>query len=108
VNLLRGDRLREAREKLGLSHRDLSRACGLGDNMVYRYEHGLNDITAHNLVQIAEKLGVSADYLLGLSDNPTGQLGDGDLNHDERDLVDKFRREGWRGIAHLLGEQLPK
>jgi len=76
--------------------------------MVYRYEHHLNDATATNLKRIAEKLGVSTDYLLGLSDDPVGQLSDSELNSDERDLVDQFRREGWPGVAQLIVEQLKK
>ncbi len=103
--LLRGDRLREEREKLGITQRDLARACGLAENMVYRYENGLNDITGDSLKILAEQLRVSSDYLLGLSSNARGQLGDSTLAEDERDILDLYRKDGWSGLARLSVEK---
>ena len=103
---MRGDRLRKVREQLGITQRDLSRACGLGDNTIYRYENG-SDITGDTLKVLAEQLGVNADYLLGLSDEPNMHTRDSGLTEDERMMLETFRRDGWRGIIHLGAERIP-
>lgn len=67
--MLRGDRLRELREERGLSREELTTQLGFSANQVYRYEAGINDATGKMLVKLARFFGVSADYLLGLSDD---------------------------------------
>ncbi|MEP7287485.1 MAG: helix-turn-helix transcriptional regulator [Chloroflexota bacterium] len=106
--MLRTDRLREAREAHDWSQRDLADICHFGNNMVYRYEMGISDPSAKALQTMAEKLEVSTDYLLGLTNNPRGQLGDNDLTQDERDVLDAFRREGWPGLLRLGAERFAK
>lgn len=105
---LRTDRLREAREKHGWSQRELARLCGLGEAQIHRYETGVSDPAAKYLKIIADKLGVSADYLLGLSDNLRGQLGDSELSEDERAVLDAFRRDNWAGVVRLGVDRLAK
>jgi transcriptional regulator with XRE-family HTH domain len=105
---LRGDRLRQVREQLGLTQRDLSRACGLADNMIYRYEKEMTDITGDTLKALVKKTGVNADYLLGLSDNPNFHVHDLSLSEDEHKIVEIFRREGWAGLARLSVDRLSK
>lgn len=65
--MLRGDRLRELREKRGLTREELTAELGLSANQVYRYETGANDATGKVIVRIAQFFEVSSDYLLGLS-----------------------------------------
>jgi len=108
VNSLRGDRLREIREAQGLSQHDLSILCHFGVTMIYRYENGLSDPTVKALKRLSEVLGVSGDYLMGLSNDQRGQLGDSNLSEDERDVLEHFRHEGWAGIARLGLEKLIK
>jgi transcriptional regulator with XRE-family HTH domain len=103
---LRTDRLREAREKQGWSQRELARLCGLGEAQIHRYENGVSDPAAKYLKLIAEQLGVSTDYLLGLSDKPRGQLGDSELNVDERAVLEAFRRDQWSGVVKLGVDRL--
>lgn len=105
---LRIERLREIRERRGWTQRELARMCGLAENMIYRYEGGKVDPTAANLTLIAEHLGVSADYLLGLASEPEGQYVNNGLNPIERDLLNAYRREGWSGVMHLVAEQIGK
>jgi transcriptional regulator with XRE-family HTH domain len=93
---------------MGLSQIALARACNLGDNLIYRYEKGLNDPTTESLKAIADKLGVSSDYLLGLTNDPRGHNGDSDLSEDERDVIEVLRREGWRGVIHLGADRLAR
>ncbi|HVO71044.1 MAG TPA: helix-turn-helix transcriptional regulator [Aggregatilineaceae bacterium] len=102
------DRLREARESKGFSQRELARLCGLGENQIHRYEAGKSDPSATHLKLIADKLEVSTDYLLGLSNEPRGQLVQSDLDNNELEVVEAYRREGWIGIIRLGTDRIAK
>jgi transcriptional regulator with XRE-family HTH domain len=105
---LRGDRIREKREERGLTQRELARLCGFGINQITRYEIGLSQPTAEHLKIISEQLGVSADYLLGLTTNERGQLGDTTLSEQERDVLEVLRHEGWLGLIRFCTERMAK
>lgn len=102
------ERLRAAREKLGLKQQELGRLCGLGVNQISRYETGFHDPSAMTLAKLARVLGVSMDYLAGLTDDPHGQVSPSDLNIYEREVIDTFRRDGWLGLIRLSTDQLGK
>lgn len=104
-NLLRGDRLREYREKRGLSQRDLARKCGLGINQINRYENGMSDAWSSILRVIAQELDVSADYLLGLSDMPRNYAAE-TLRPEERQLLDAFNAGDMAAVVVLLAERV--
>src|SRR5437879_6088678 len=105
---MRIDRLREVREQQGITQVELARLCGLGVNMINRYENGRIDPSASHLILISEKLGVSADYLLGLSSDPHGQLNDTSLKRDEQEVVEALRRDGWKGVLRLAADRMTK
>ncbi|MEP7284851.1 MAG: helix-turn-helix transcriptional regulator [Chloroflexota bacterium] len=83
---LRVDRLRVLREQRGWSQRELAQHAGLGDTQINKYETGMHDPSATSVKAIAEQLGVSADYLLGLTDHPRGSYGD-TLTPEESKLI---------------------
>lgn len=58
-------RVRQLREKKGISRKVLSELCGLNSDAVRRYERGEAEPTMHSLMAIAEFFGVSLDYLVG-------------------------------------------
>lgn len=58
-------RVRQLREKKGISRKVLSELCGLNSEAVRRYERGEAEPTMHSLVAIAEFFDVSLDYLVG-------------------------------------------
>ncbi len=99
--MLKGDRLRIAREEKGVTQRELARLCGVGEAMVYRYESGITDPSTKYLTLMADRLSVSTDYLVGLSDEPNGHLSDKTMSDEERIIIDAFRRDGWKGLARL-------
>lgn len=66
-----GDRLRQLRERQGLTQEDLARAVGTNTGTVSRWERGLGNPQAAQLVQLAETLGASVDYLLRGTDPDT-------------------------------------
>ncbi len=105
---LRVDRLRELREQHGWSQRELARLCGFGEAQVRKYESGQTDPSATYLKLIANRLNVSTDYLLGITDNPHVQMSGGDLSEDELAMVDVFRRDGWTGVIRLAADRLAK
>jgi transcriptional regulator with XRE-family HTH domain len=106
--LLRTDRLRETREQRGVSQRELGRLCGIAETMIHRYETGKTDPSASHLCLMAEKLEVSTDYLLGLTSQPRGQLGDTSLTPDEQEVVDILRRNGWNGVLKLAADRITR
>jgi len=105
---LRTDRLRALREQHGWSQRELARLSGLGETQISKYEAGQSDPLATNVKLIAEQLGVSVDYLLGVSDDPRGQFGQGELSSEERELLEVFRRDRWPGVMRLMADRLSK
>lgn len=69
------DRLREFRERLGYNQQGLADAAGIRQATWSRWEKEPPDQFAA-LARIAERYGVSADYLLGLSDDPSPVRGE--------------------------------
>ena len=59
-----GDRIRHARERVGLSQIELARRIGLSKNAMNSIEAGDADPRASRIVAIAQVLGVSTDALL--------------------------------------------
>lgn len=67
-------RLTTARESAGLTITDLAARSGLSVSTIYGYETGRRTPQADQLGALANALGVSADYLLGLVDLDTDRL----------------------------------
>jgi len=65
-----GERLREQRKKHGARQQDLASVIGVQTSMISRYETNRDDPSDNIKIKIAQFLGVSIDYLLGLIDDP--------------------------------------
>ena len=64
-----GERVKAAREKCGIHQAELARRLGCSVNALSMLEkNAITDPRASRIIGIAEVLGVSADYLLGLQD----------------------------------------
>lgn len=63
-----GERLKMARKKKGINAYVLEDLCGIGRNAIYEYEAGTRIPTLETARKISEYLGVSLDYLAGLSE----------------------------------------
>lgn len=100
------DRLIALRQQHGWSQRELSRRCGFGESLIRKYETGVSDPSASHLSAMADLFGVSADYLLGRSDDPEGQIIRLELKPDEQQLLEAYRNERWAGIFRILQEKL--
>jgi len=65
------DRLKSARKTRDLRQKQLEEISGIPQNTISRIELGKNpEISTRTLAALARALGVSADYLLGLKDEP--------------------------------------
>jgi transcriptional regulator with XRE-family HTH domain len=65
------ERLQYSRKTAGLTQMGLARASGVPQNTISRIELGRNDETSTGtLKKLALALKVSADFLLGLKDDP--------------------------------------
>ena len=65
-----GERVRRRRMALGLSQTDFAKQAGIPVPRLSSIEHGHQSIYIERLIELAKALNVSADYLLGLSDDP--------------------------------------
>ena len=64
-------RLKELRDKRGISQLKLAMDLGLTQNSVSRYESGAREADYKTLIALADYFGVSVDYLLERTDNPS-------------------------------------
>lgn len=62
--------LKQARVKKGFTQEDVSRNLGMSRGAYTNYELGKRDPDTETLVKLADLLGVTTDYLLGIDDNP--------------------------------------
>ena len=63
-------RLAQARKRAGLTQVDLAAALDRDRSLISHLERGQTGKMAEVLRNVARELGVSSDYLLGLTDNP--------------------------------------
>lgn len=61
------ERLLLAREKRGMSQKEISEIIGLKQQQYARYEKGINIMPITYLKKICIALNISADYILGLT-----------------------------------------
>lgn len=102
----RSDRLRLSREKKNITQRELAQLCGFTEFQVSRYETGKHEPAISTLEAMAQQLNVSTDYLLGLSHDPQGIFSETSLSEDEQQLIDEYRKSGWKGVIRLGAEHL--
>lgn len=65
-----GQRLLEIRKQNYETQPELGEAVGVGKSRISEMEKGKNTTTIEKLAKICEHYKVSANYLLGLSDDP--------------------------------------
>jgi transcriptional regulator with XRE-family HTH domain len=104
--MLRGDRLKALRENKGYTHQQLAELLDLALPQIWRYEAGKTDPSGDIVARIARVFNVSADYLLGLTDEPTppGALEDG-LSPKERTVLSALRRgQNYEAIKMIVSD----
>lgn len=63
-------RLKEARERRGLTQAELGKEAGLPSTTLSHFESGSRKPSFDNLRRLTRVLGVSTDYLMGIVDTP--------------------------------------
>lgn len=68
-----GDRIRDLRQSLGLSTHELAQACNMREGFLIEIEDSaIPKVNTLTFRKIADALGTSVDYLLGLEPAATG------------------------------------
>lgn len=80
------ERIRELREDNDLTQEETASKLGIRYNVYQRYELGTSKMPIHHLIKLAQIYNVSADYILGLTDDPTPPKRKGDLKRAEINL----------------------
>ena len=80
-------RLKAARELRQISQTDLAEKAGLPPTSISHFEAGSRKPSFDNLRRLAEKLDVTADFLLGRVDEPTGLAGADRLHRHAQNLT---------------------
>lgn len=97
-------KIREAREALNMSQRDLAKAIGISPNTLCGYETGLHDPKSDQLVRIAKTLHTTVDFLLGITDSNSAHTNSSMmLTDDELHLINTFRCLTDAAKGRLLG-----
>ena len=63
-------RMRDLREDADKTQQQIAEVLGTSQTMYARYERGANELPIRHLLTLCRYYQVSADYLLGLSDEP--------------------------------------
>ena len=63
-------RIRELREDNDKSQREIAEYLGTTQQVYARYEGGINEIPIRHIISLCQYYHVSADYILGLTDEP--------------------------------------
>lgn len=63
-------RMRDLREDHDKTQSEIAEILGTSQTMYARYERHANELPLRHLLVLCRYYGVSADYLLGLSDDP--------------------------------------
>ena len=63
-------RIKDTREDKDIQQQTIAEKLGIKKTQYSRYERGVNEIPLHYLIQVAEILNVSIDYLVGRTENP--------------------------------------
>lgn len=106
---LRGDRLKDARERLHLTQGELAVNLGITDDpenkggkaQISKYEHDRTQPRADMLDRMAEVLNVSVDWLLGRVEDSAGSLTEKSLPPDEVEVLLRYREKNLERYLQL-------
>lgn len=85
-----GRRIKECRNKLGISQEELAEMLGMKRTNIANYEAGRVVPPGNILVKLSDIFGVSTDYILGLSDSPNKDFDELD---DDLRQIQRYKRK---------------
>jgi len=84
--------MREARLKNHLTQEELAKKLNINSVQISRWEKGHKVPRGQTLAEIAQVLGVSVDYLLGVSDEPTIRIRVENVTVEEMAILTALRQ----------------
>lgn len=96
-----GERLKAMRESQGYTQEELAEKAGIPVLQIYRYEHNKTKPDGEIIARIAMSLGISADYLLGITDEPGVRI-EGGLSPKERRAIVAWREGDYREAIKVI------
>ena len=66
--------LRDLREDHEKTQQEIAEVLGTSQTMYARYERGANELPLHHLITLCRYYRVSADYILGLTEDPKASV----------------------------------
>lgn len=87
------ENLKIARERKGLSQKDIAEGIGVAKSTYSLYESGNREPNVQTIKKIADILNVSADELLGIDDEPqtiAAHFDGNEYTEEELDEIKKF------------------
>jgi transcriptional regulator with XRE-family HTH domain len=96
------NRIKEVRMAVGMTQADLALVSGISQAGISRMEGEDLSLTAESLLKIARGLNVSADYLLGLTDDPRPVRDGQPISLQEFALLDAYRKGDIKRVLQLL------
>ena len=66
--------LRDLREDHDKTQQEIADILGTSQTMYARYERGANELPLHHLITLCRYYRVSADYILGLTEDPKSSV----------------------------------
>ncbi len=103
--ILKGNRLRQIRERRDLSQEELALRLGIGQSQLARYESEKADPSLEVIARFARELEVSIDWLLGLADTPEHHVEEKDLSAREWKAISALRRGDLREYMRVGSEE---
>ncbi len=100
-----GQRIMEQRKKYGETQKELAQLLGLGTTQITGVEHGRNSTTAERISMICEHYRISADYLLGLTDDPTPKWAEVQTEDEPVRIILASQSPRRRELLHRIGIQ---
>ena len=106
------ERIKELRDEQGLTQEEFAEKLHKSREAVKNWESGIRNIKADDIISISETFGVSADWLLGLSNSPTRE---GDQQKAEEytglssksiDTIHKFKNTDYADFINVLDKLL--
>lgn len=83
--ILIDERIKELRNKIGLTQKELAKRIGVTRNTVNSWEMAISSPSCVCLAELSKVFGVSSDYLLNLDDGVKIDISD--LNEREQEMV---------------------
>lgn len=103
-----GRRIAQLREEKGLSQLEFAHKVNINNSVMNRIEKGIRPIRDDELIAISKFFGVSIDYLLGNSPDPSPESGGYYTDPDVAQITEELRTDPDKRILFDATKDLSK